>query len=529
MITVPQCNGLPGALSVFSRNMRATCAHVCRLGLCPDRVGSETQPTLVAAGGRVRTLLVVLVFWGPAAACENEAPESQAASLTVRADPRVEFMSLIFRLAGNPEYMRGLVPSYVEDADAHFAPFRDHDVVRLARRLRAERGVSFDAVMGMAVHVDDAASLAARMPLDPRPAWLDARWQPAEAEAFLAAARRFVTDSSFDAFVARHQALYALTESRLAAVLEEHVRLEWFDAFFGGRPGTDFIVVPALFNGPNSYGPRCQPPDGREQFYCILGVWQVDAEGAPRFDARITGTVIHEFCHSYANPIIDRHADDLEAAGQKLFARVAEPMRQQAYGHWRTMLYESLVRACVVRYTLRYEGRWKAWTAARAEQARGFVWMPELVTLLSEYEADRAQYPTLDSFGPRLVEFFHAYAEKLPDEPPGAAPAAAAQAPQVVAMEPADASEVDTGLDRIRVVFDRPMQDGSWSLVGGGPSFPEVSGRPSYDAAGKVWTVAVKLEPGRSYQFMLNSDRFQGFRTREGVPLAPVTVRFKTQ
>ena len=29
--------------------MRAPCARVCRLGLCPDRVGSETQPALVAA------------------------------------------------------------------------------------------------------------------------------------------------------------------------------------------------------------------------------------------------------------------------------------------------------------------------------------------------------------------------------------------------------------------------------------------------------------------------------------------------
>ncbi len=463
-------------------------------------------------------VLVALAFAGPAAGREGEEGQPQAArrALVVRADPRVELLSLIFRLAGNPEYTRGMVPSYVEDADAHFASVRNHDVVRLARRLRAERGVAFDAVMGMAIHVEDAASLAARMPLDPRLASLDARWQPAEAEAFLAAARRFVTDAFFDEFLARHQTLYGLSEARLTKVLEEHVQLEWFDAFFGARPGADFIVVPALFNGPNNYGAYFQPPDGREELYCILGVWQVDREGAPRFDARITETVVHEFCHSYANPIIDRYADDLKAAAEKLFARVAEPMRRQAYGHWRTMLYESLVRGCVVRYTLRYEGRLKAWAAARGEQARGFLWMPELVTLLGEYEADRETYPTLESFGPRLVEFFDAYAEKLSDEPARGAPAAAADAPRVVTIEPADGSEVDAGLDRIRVVFDRPMQDGSWSLVGGGPSFPEVTGRPAYDAAGKVWTVEVKLEPGRSYQFMLNSDRFRGFRSRRG-------------
>ena len=35
--------------------LHARCAHRCRLGLCPDRVGSETQATLVAAAGRART------------------------------------------------------------------------------------------------------------------------------------------------------------------------------------------------------------------------------------------------------------------------------------------------------------------------------------------------------------------------------------------------------------------------------------------------------------------------------------------
>lgn len=39
----------------------------------------------------------------------------------------------------------------------------------------------------------------------------------------------------------------------------------------------------------------------------------------------------------------------------------------------------------------------------------------------------------------------------------------------------------------------------------------------------------MKLQPGRSYQFMLNSERFRGFQSREGVPLAPLPVHFKTR
>jgi hypothetical protein len=72
------------------------------------------------------------------------------------------------------------------------------------------------------------------------------------------------------------------------------------------------------------------------------------------------------------------------------------------------------------------------------------------------------------------------------------------------------------------------MQNGSWSLVGAGPHFPKVAGKPSYDKKGVVWTVRVELQPNWSYQFVLNSSRFTGFRSRAGVTLEPVRVSFKT-
>ncbi len=41
-------------------------------------------------------------------------------ALDVRVDPRVELFSVIFRLAGNPEYNQGKVASYVTDVEKHF-------------------------------------------------------------------------------------------------------------------------------------------------------------------------------------------------------------------------------------------------------------------------------------------------------------------------------------------------------------------------------------------------------------------------
>jgi hypothetical protein len=43
-----------------------------------------------------------------------------------------------------------------------------------------------------------------------------------------------------------------------------------------------------------------------------------------------------------------------------------------------------------------------------------------------------------------------------------------------------------------------------------------------------IWTVPVELKPDWSYEFMLNSETFDAFRSEEGVPLEPISVTFKT-
>jgi hypothetical protein len=101
--------------------------------------------------------------------------------------------------------------------------------------------------------------------------------------------------------------------------------------------------------------------------------------------------------------------------------------------------------------------------------------------------------------------------------------------PKVVSIVPADgAINVDPNLADIRVTFDRPMSDTTWSFCGEGPHFPEPVGRPHYDRTRMVWTAPVKLKPGWTYNFWLNSEEYKGFVSDEGAPLAPVFVSFTT-
>ena len=72
------------------------------------------------------------------------------------------------------------------------------------------------------------------------------------------------------------------------------------------------------------------------------------------------------------------------------------------------------------------------------------------------------------------------------------------------------------------------MKDGSWSLVGDPREVPKIVGKPSFDATRTIWTVPIRLEPESSYRFGLHAPQFRGFQSAKGVPLEPVSVRFRT-
>jgi hypothetical protein len=480
--------------------------------------------TIVIAAAAALSQSTVMAAESTNRATSQAAPGS-AHSLQVVVDPRVELLSLIFHLAGNPEYNMARVESYAEDADKQFGKLRDDAVVNLARELCSTHGVSYDAVMSMAVHLTDTEHLKLKLPLEPWPEGLDKRWTAPDVTNFLALARQFIKDSSFQKFIQQHRPLYQTTETRMQTLLDKEAHLEWFDAYFGPRPHASFTVALGLLNGGGCYGAHFRAADGREELYCILGVWQTDKEGLPEFTRDALPTVVHEFCHSYANPLVERHLAELQPSGDALFEQVAGRMRSQAYGSGQTLLYESLVRACVIRYVRQYEGEEAARRAIQVEKRKGFLWMQEMSDLLGDYEAHRDQYPTLEDFSPRLATFFAETAKNLPKTLADLA----SKRPKVVSMIPANgAQDVDPNLTTIQVVFDRPMTDKDWALVGSGPHCPETSKGAHYDAQHKVWTVPVKLKPGWSYEFMLNSEYFDAFQSEEGVPLEPVSVTFKT-
>ncbi len=332
-------------------------------------------------------------------------------TIDVSVDPRVELMSIIFRLAGNKEYNACRIPKYDRAIRKYFKPYQNHSAVEFAAALREKRGMGYNAPTSLAVHVGKVPNLNELVLLDPRPTELDSRWHAEEAREFLEKARLFAKESNFGKFYNYHKPMYDKAVSDLTELLENRAHFEWFEEFFGQKDKPHLNVVLGLANGSNSYGASVVI-QGKKHFYSVLGVWRRDLFGNPEFHRGHVRTIHHELCHSYSNPIVFKYRDELRAAGQRMFPKLQDKMRSQAYGVWWSMMNEYVVRVCTIRYYKKYETNMVK-RIIRYDINRGFVGMRELNEVVSKYEDEREEYPTFDSFFPRVIEFFDEYSTKF--------------------------------------------------------------------------------------------------------------------
>src|SRR4051812_30984575 len=97
--------------------------------------------------------LFVIISISPLAAQTKFKSSAETYHLNPTVDKRVELLSIVFRLAGNQEYNSDFFKKYVGDINNHFAPYSKHPLILFARELAQEKSIGFDAVMAMAIHL----------------------------------------------------------------------------------------------------------------------------------------------------------------------------------------------------------------------------------------------------------------------------------------------------------------------------------------------------------------------------------------
>lgn len=160
--------------------------------------------------------------------CAAQQVKAQTDSMLIRptVDKRVELLSIVFRLTGNPEYSKNDFKLYTDRIESHFSPYKNHELILFVRSLVKTDGVSYDAVMSMAVNLDDQFNL----PEDYGS--LDSRWNRNQVGSFIKLLKKFVKDSRFDAFYHSNENLYKEAVNRFMPIYK-NIDIQWYNDFYG--------------------------------------------------------------------------------------------------------------------------------------------------------------------------------------------------------------------------------------------------------------------------------------------------------
>jgi hypothetical protein len=216
-------------------------------------------------------------------------------------------------------------------------------------------------------------------------------------------------------------------------------------------------------------------------------------------------------------------------AGAHVFAsNAADPVAQHFFGHWAHALVDhlQLINAIIVAFALGLGVGLPLWVRNRIQKPqrtffRHWIWIPigagvvlVLIAVSNEMKHSATRGGSLELVQTNQPEI-------LMIEQPAV----------VVETFPASgAVDVAPGTTEIRVRFSKPMEDGSWSWATAWEnSAPESVGDPHYLNDGRTCVLKVRLEPGKTYAWWLNSDKFKNFKDRAGRPAIPYLLTFQTQ
>jgi hypothetical protein len=439
-------------------------------------------------------------------------------------DERVELLSIAFRLAECDEYSSERNFRYVESINRHFNAFKKHALITYIKKIR-KYGIGYDAVMRMAIHIDKAPNFSPLVKFDElRP---EQRWGTKRGLKFIQLLRAFYKDANCASFFEQEKEYYHEVIEAFIPIYEK-LDLEWYTTFYGTEPEEKFVIIIGPGNGGGNYGPSLVKDSGEKEVYAIMGAWEFDSLGNSIFEAAdYFPVLLHEFNHSFVNPLLPPFKNDLSKSCSALFEAVNTEMQNQAYGDWEVMFNESVVRAAVIQYMMEHNFEPKIIEAEINDQFyRGFIWMPELVKKMAEYADNRTAYPTFNDFMPELVKTFATFHQNLADYETKFN----ASRPKVVSLSEFEngAKNVSPTTKTITINFNTEMQGPAYSINYGElgkKAFPKIS-NVYYRTDKKSVVLEVTLKSNHTYQFILSN---RGFKSKENIPIKDYEITFKTK
>lgn len=320
----------------------------------------------------------------------------QNGNLNITITPQMEVLNVLLQISG---YDQGInsESKYMKEVKDFFSPYSNHTAVKMTKTL-SEHGLSYDAPSQLALNLTFNKLMV--MNINMQETLLERlNVSKPELQDYIHAINAFIKDSGFIEFYDKNTPLYKeLVGNFSDSVLRNPVDI--LENYFGYEQNSYTMLI-SLLEHNCGYGPRVLKEDNRYDVYAVI------TSSDPKkyvFDYMGSeGLVLHEFSHSFINPLTKDNPDGVKAT-EHLFKGLEERMSAQAYPLWETVLNEHLVRAATNRMLYLNENEEASKNSKQWDLSKGFIYIDLLEEEFKSYEADRNSYNTFAEFYPHVIE-----------------------------------------------------------------------------------------------------------------------------
>jgi hypothetical protein len=336
--------------------------------------------------------------------------------LSITTDPRVELVSIIQYISDNRSGVTGSFFPYRQRLYDAFWQYRDHAAVKMYEEMAANGFVlSLPPIFALYLTMDFEINENLHIP----DYLVEAGGGEENLRAFAAALQEFIQISNFRQFFLDNGDYYQ-NNHRVMVTEIRNSRIPGDLASYTGVEFNCHVIFVPLYCGQRNYAHLIESEEIPDLFIIyapdlVRGPPQ-QWESKVRDEFKLDIEKFKNFLrYHYSNYILksvpqDNWAD-LESS-QHLFEPIKTWMQSQGYLTWEASFKAHVNRAVIVRVTHVDNRKRGGLYHTLYSQQRGFTYLDPLLQLLTqEYEKNREQYPTLESFLPRMIELLQELSE----------------------------------------------------------------------------------------------------------------------
>lgn len=286
---------------------------------------------------------------------------------------------------------------YVDSIINEFSKFEDDEVIKIFDALVEKHSFNYDAPFCLFLQFDN------NLEMDEINDYVKNRLNnDNEIYKFIDKIAEFSKRINFIDFYKKNCNLYQEMINNISGAFQKYNIKEFFKSYYGYMSDKEFIVNLTPFTTNGSY--CCDLNDKTVSCFPIFEQMKKEKlYDSQNHEKYILQNPIHEFSHSYINPITNQYGYLNNTT--HLFDNIREVMKKMAYPYDTHIINEHIIRAIEARYIkLIYND--EEWYTNRIEQEYnlGFIYIYNIINSLIFYENNRNIYPTFKDFYPEIIK-----------------------------------------------------------------------------------------------------------------------------